>query len=628
MKKRLLPTLLIIIFVSASLPPLGITLSAEQNNPASSIYDRTFTLNVEPENHRSVYTLYVTVPPSLYDYYRGKTHNTKGEREYAKFVTPDAVKNIAKNIRNITNSDEEFANDVLMFVRQIPYSVSGQKYPIEAIVDNSGDCDVLSFLAASIMTAGGLDVVLIVYRGSSISHMNVGVYLPRNPLYATSDPGPSGLEYNNKTYWITETTPSGNWKVGELPESFANLSTTVISLEKQEASSPAYISSSINNPLSPSSISITLSLEKTTAGQKEGAFKISGSISPRYSGKNVVLYISKDGSSYQTFRTATENLGNYSLIWNVTSPGTYGIRTSLLDFSSYASSDSETITVFVGSYLQGIGNEPDGALASSDITGYSARFPSRGFNQFLKYNLAGTNVSLSGEFMVLNSGQTMANSERTITIPAREQMIILSRRRMFIVKIPEQTVPVQGNQLARNQLGFFLQDNNGNYSASVRLFDDSDLPNMEKQLGNNATFMNATTSIKENTWYKAVTKISEDEISTELHDENGAILQNTITKDDSVDMGESGIFVSFEPYDFIAFKNLKVETLDQPPIQTVDDTQLPTNEVEPLAPYSILLIPSVMVGAAIIYLRKRLKAKNRITLPCFCQELRKCCFRC
>jgi hypothetical protein len=591
MKKRLLPTLLIIIFVLASITPFGKTLSAEQNNLASSSYDRTYTLDVEHENHRSASTLYVSVPPSLYDYYRGKAHYANGEREYSKFVTPDAVKTIAKNIRNITSdrpsSDEEFANDVLTFVRQIPYTVSNFKYPVEAIVDNSGDCDVLSFLAASIIKAGGLDVILVVYRGLSASHMNIGVHLPHTPLYATSETSPFGFEYNNETYWVAECTPSGNWKVGELPEFFADANTTIVSLENQEKSSPAYISSSLNSPLKPSAISVTLSLEKTKDGEKEWPFTISGSISPKQSGKNVVLYVSQDGYSYQTFQTVTENLGNYSLTWNVTSTGTYRIRTSLLDSSSYAGSDSEIIIVLVGSHPQWIRGNENRYLWSAE------------------HDLAGTNVSLSGEFIILNNGQTMANSEDMVTIPEREQTIILSRRRPWVIKIPEHTVPVQGNEQASNQVGFILQNNDGNYSASVRLLDDSDVPRIEERLGeNNATFMNATTSIKENVWYKAVANISNGEISTELLDENGTILESMATKDNLLDIDESGIFISFEPYSFIAFKNLKVENLDQPLNQTVDNMQLPTNGLESLAPYFMLLTLLAIAGATLTYLRK------------------------
>jgi len=46
-------------------------------------------------------------------------------------------------------------------------------------VENEGDCDLFSFVAASTMMAGGLDVVLLLYETQS--HMNVGVNLSHEP---------------------------------------------------------------------------------------------------------------------------------------------------------------------------------------------------------------------------------------------------------------------------------------------------------------------------------------------------------------------------------------------------------------------------------------------------------------
>ena len=213
--------------------------------------------------------------------------------------------------------------------------------------------------------------------------------------------------------------------------------------------------------------------------------------------------------------------------------------------------------------------------------------------------------------MVLNSGQTAANSESTITIPEREERLPISRRQMVSIKIPEQTVKVQGSKQASNQLGFILQNDNGNCSASVRLLDNSDLSDIEEHLGgNNATYMNATASIKENTWYKAVAKISNGEMSNELHDENGTTLRSSTTEDTMLGIGESGIFITFEPYNFIAFKNLQVENLDQPSNQTVGDIPQPVTELRSLTPYDMLLIPLLTLGATITYLRKVKKAKK------------------
>ena len=83
---------------------------------------------------------------------------------------------------------------------QIPYAVNDIKYPVETIVENSGKCDTLSLLAASIMKAGGLDVVLLYFK--DVHHMNVGVYLPYEPHTTWWWLTPTGYKFGGKTYWI------------------------------------------------------------------------------------------------------------------------------------------------------------------------------------------------------------------------------------------------------------------------------------------------------------------------------------------------------------------------------------------------------------------------------------------
>jgi hypothetical protein len=207
MKRRFLLALLLIFLGFSFLAPIGMTLNTEPAAPGN--YERTYTFNVEQGSSHAKYTLYTSVPPSLYDYYRGKTNSVNSDREYSKFVTPEPVQTLADNIRNFSSSDEEFANNVLALVHQIPYAVSNIKYPVEALTENSGDCDVLSFLAASIMKAGGLDVVLLVYRDLHPAHMNIGVYLPYTPVYDKPETAATGFEYNNKTYWASECTSTG-----------------------------------------------------------------------------------------------------------------------------------------------------------------------------------------------------------------------------------------------------------------------------------------------------------------------------------------------------------------------------------------------------------------------------------
>ena len=120
------------------------------------------------------------------------------------------------------------------------------------------------------------------------------------------------------------------------------------SLENCEKTSVAHVSSSLDSPLTPSSISIALSPGPLIVEERAHVLTISGSISPRCQGQRVVMYVSQDGTSCDTFKTVyTDHLGKYSLPWNFTLPGTYYFRTSWSGYSYYAGSDSETLTVFV-----------------------------------------------------------------------------------------------------------------------------------------------------------------------------------------------------------------------------------------------------------------------------------------
>jgi hypothetical protein len=569
--------------------------------------------------------LYASVPPSLYDYYHSKSHGTSSGGGYSKFVTPSVFESIAESIQNVTRdmpySDEQFANAVLMLVHQVPYVIGDVKYPVETLVDNSGKCDTLSLLAASIMKAGGLDVVLLYYKGLSPSHVNVGVYLPYTPFYHTWWRALTGYEYNNKTYWMAECTSLSDWRVGDQPELLAGATPEIISLENCEESSPAHVSSSLDNPLIPSSISINLSSENSSFEESGRTLTISGSISPAYSEKSVVMYVSQNGYSCNTFSTVTDDLGNYSLTWNFTSTGTYNIRTSWSGASNYAGADSETLTAFVGfySYQQLGGDEmseyywgpgPDGAYARAYVAYPVSQIVRK--QEFLKSNLTGKDVLLSGEFIVLGSGQntTMPKSERTITIPASEDIIRLpGSRQWIIITRPEQTITIPIEQPV-NQFGLILRHNGeDNYTASVRVLGDNDVSQITEQLdGNNASFIDASMSTTENTWYKVEVRVSEDEITAKLYDENGTLLKNIAARNDAMNISESGLMMTYDANTVVAFKNLKAETIGQPistPAPLVDDNQVPVNTLELLAPYSGLTILLVIAVATIVYIKER-----------------------
>jgi hypothetical protein len=83
------------------------------------------------------------------------------------------LKPVADSLSELYTDDEDFANGALMIVHQIPYEeTTPAKYPLETMADDKGDCDLFACIAASIMKAGGLNVVLLHYKEEE--HMNLG----------------------------------------------------------------------------------------------------------------------------------------------------------------------------------------------------------------------------------------------------------------------------------------------------------------------------------------------------------------------------------------------------------------------------------------------------------------------
>ena len=306
-------------------------------------YDYTYELLNHPDGSTN-YRLTVSVTSSLYEYYRSKDHNLYSY-DFAKFVTPSPLKPIADDLLTIYNDDEDFANGVLMMVHQIPYVESGpQKYPVETIVEKEGDCDLFSFIAASIMKADGLDVVLLLYETQS--HMNVGVHLSEEP-----DDARSTVHYythNGKRYYVAECTGDdwrSGWRVGECPDLLKEApDPRIITLEGCEQSSPGQVSSSYG-ALDASSLSLAVSTRFVIAGS---AVTVSGSISPALSGKNVTLYVSSSGSPLSVLVTVvTDSDGRYSYTWLPSSAGISSIRASWSGDADYAGADSSISTLIV-----------------------------------------------------------------------------------------------------------------------------------------------------------------------------------------------------------------------------------------------------------------------------------------
>ena len=578
-------------------------------------YDQTYSFQVQfgllSQN------LHVSVPPSLYEYYSAKTHSLADDSEYATLVTPDAFKSVAENIRNLTRdkprSDEEFANTVLMLVHQIQYNVSDVKYPVETLVENSGKCDTLSLLAASIMKAGGLDVVLLYFK--EVHHINVGVYLPDEPHGTWWWLPPTGYEFDGKTYWIAECTPAMEWKVGDVPPLLAGEQPWIISLENSEASSPAQVSSNLGSPLNSSSISINLSSKPSNISDQKRTLTISGEISPAYPNETVVVYFSQDGISYDAGRTETDHWGNYSFSWNLTSTGTYYVRTSWSGNSDCAGADSKILTIFLGfpnSLIQFMGPSYYYTYGRAYVARHELRIR-QGVEDFLDVNVSGTGVLLTGEFIILRSGQIVTIPRPGETAESLKEIVI--PKGFQPLRLPDDI-----EQTTNNQFGFILRNSGGNnYTLNVRGLDNYDVAQINPPGGNRSAFMNASANIRDDTWYKVTARISEDEITADLHDKNGTLIESMKITHDEIDINELVILIANNTGRAVAFKDLKVETLNestQPPEAPEDAAdaegdEKAANDSEFLVLYINLAIILIATFAAVAYVTKRRQVRDK-----------------
>lgn len=166
----------------------------------------------------------LSIPASLYDYYKAQPHDRQSD--YSQYALSDydrqSIKAIAGHINNTGAKNGYSAYDNAMnavcFVQSLPYTsdrvTTGYdeypRYPVETLVDNGGDCEDTAVLTAALLNEMGFDIVLIHLPG----HMAVGVKCPDDY------PG-TYYEYNGARYYYLETTGE-NYRVGQMPDKYKN----------------------------------------------------------------------------------------------------------------------------------------------------------------------------------------------------------------------------------------------------------------------------------------------------------------------------------------------------------------------------------------------------------------------
>lgn len=332
LKRNIVILALLLLFIASPL----LNVVAAQN------YERTFRLLNRP-NGTVTYSLTVSITTSLYNYYQGKDHNIYTSSDFGKLVTPDAVKPIADALWQIYSDAEIFADAVLGITHQIPYEVYPEVYAVETLVLNKGDCGGFSLLAASILKAGGLDVVLLEYPTKQ--HLNVGVSLPHKPVYARGG-NVYYVVYNGKTYYIAETTgdnfPYG-WRVGECPTELRSVNPNVITIVNYEEEAPNRVLASFTS-LNPSQITISIS---SFFAIENSAITISGMVSPS-TANNITIYVSLLGGAWSKLATVSvNNNGTYIYEWKPQGGGIFYLEASWSGNENYSGADSPVVSLLV-----------------------------------------------------------------------------------------------------------------------------------------------------------------------------------------------------------------------------------------------------------------------------------------
>jgi len=301
-------------------------------------YTVSYQLLNQPDG-KVTYELNVAVPETLHKYYVEENHLSASSSDFPKFVTPYALQPIADRLWEIYDTQEDFANGVLMIVHQITYvETMPAKYPVETIADGQGDCDLFSYIAASIMKAGGLDVTLLYYEKQT--HMNIGVHLSSAPKDARESV--HYVTHDGTRYYVAECT-GGNWKdgwrVGECPTDLKQVTAEVITVEEAEQVAPGQVSASFT-ALEPSDLSLEVS---PSISIQNGAISIYGQLAPTMLNENVTLYASINSSPWTVIgTTVTQSDGRFEYVWTAETAGSCAIRAAWSGNELYTGAISST----------------------------------------------------------------------------------------------------------------------------------------------------------------------------------------------------------------------------------------------------------------------------------------------
>lgn len=183
-------------------------IDGDDTNPAGG--GRNLNINVRD--------ISIIVHSDYFDYYKNKKRTPYSSNIFGEtyvHYNERYIDDIYKQLLNLSKQkDTDIVSEIIYFIHDLNYVYDHTlgfndypKYPIETLVEGTGDCEDTSILMASLFKRAGYDVVLLNPTG----HIAVGIKCDFDYGYTI---------YNNKKYCYVESTSKGDWEIGQVPSDY------------------------------------------------------------------------------------------------------------------------------------------------------------------------------------------------------------------------------------------------------------------------------------------------------------------------------------------------------------------------------------------------------------------------
>jgi len=207
------------------------------NNQIKSLSDVNITnaYSITYQNH--VYDWTLPIPFGTYYYYKTLSRpsdSTKYSVMLSDTKGDDLLNVVVNKIKDaaltygLTKID--MINMVTIFVQTLPRTNkvvttpfdNYARYPVETLLDNGGDCEDNSILAAAILTRLNCNVVFFVYN--DLQHIALGIdYPPYSGL--------TGWDYQGTMYYYFETTGREGLQLGHSPSAYETVKPVIVPIK-------------------------------------------------------------------------------------------------------------------------------------------------------------------------------------------------------------------------------------------------------------------------------------------------------------------------------------------------------------------------------------------------------------